>query len=471
MSVVGKTILRNFLFFALVSSMMLIPVNKLSAQSSQNQTEEDWMTNEEYIQKMEEIVEESSGKVEFNVAGHSSQGTEIMSARVGTGNQVLLINSSIHGNEMSGVEALVEIFDYLGTSDDSMAEQIREEVTIVSLPRFNVDGMELPQRQNIYPWEEVVSDNPELEGVEPAWYYTENNTGFDINRDFNADLDYEVKVEDLPGNTLLPGFFITKEAKLLRDLYKDLRDEFDGVEAFVDLHHMGTPKTNKTAEDVSIAIDYPPLGNDPSKYEDYPELDQDKSKRYALAAALGVKEFSSSEELGVSQYIHFEERDFPGQARSAFALNGSATVLFEMPGQQPQYGYDQALVNRVENGLWGIISQMAEGTIDDLNGNDFLKDFPRYWTDNASDMRDVLERYTEENKFENDSDARLLDNHLAALEKFEERENSEKMVKHLEGFKVILDDKKDKELIDKDAYKRLKDDVDLLLDRWKEKLD
>src|SRR5699024_11640163 len=91
----------------------------------------------------------------------------------------------------------------------------------------------------------------------------------------------------------------------------------------------------------SDLVDYPPLGNDPDKYADYPELDQEKSKRYALAAGLGAKEFSEDEEKGISQYIHFEERDFPGQARSAFALNGSATVLFDMPDQQPEYGYDQ----------------------------------------------------------------------------------------------------------------------------------
>src|SRR5690625_254790 len=461
-----KDIWKKLMCVSAIFLLMFIPVSEISAENEQNQAERDWMTNEEFLQKLDEIEESSSGRVEVDVAGHSSQGTEIISARVGTGDQVLLINGSIHGNEKSGGEALVEIFDFLGTSDSSFAQSVRDEITLVAIPRLNVDGLEIPQRQNIFPWDEVVATYPHLEGADPAWNYNERNRGFDINRDFNADLDYEVVAEDLPGNTLEFGFFITKEAQLLRDLYVDLQNEFGEVEAFVDLHHMGTPVTNKTGDEVTIAIDYPPLGaDDSSKYDDYPKLDQDKSKRYSLAAALGVMERSDNEEPGVSQYIHFQERDYPGQARSSFALNGTATVLFEMPGQQPQVGYDQELIDRVENGLWGIISHMADGSIDDLNGDDFLE-LPRYWTDSVTDMRDVLERFTEEGQFENTSDARLLDNQLTALENYEKEENSEKMIKHLQGFKVVLDDQLENELIEREAYNRLNNDTNTLLDRW-----
>lgn len=461
----NQDILKNLMFMAVALFVLLTPVSGISAQA-----ERDWMTNDEFLEKLSKIEANSGGKVHVSVAGHSSQGTDIISARVGTGDQVLLINGSIHGNEKSGGEALVKILDYLGTSNDSFAQSVRDNLTIVAVPRFNVDGLEFPQRQNVYPWEEVVADNPQLEGAEPAWYYNSRNRGFDINRDFNPDLDYQVVPEDLPGNTLLPGFFITSEAKTLRDLYKDLQSEFGKVEAFVDLHHMGTPKLNKSGEDVTIAIDYPPLGNDPNKYADWPELDQDKSKRYALAAALGVKKFSDKEEeAGVSQYVHFQERDYPGQARSAFALNGSATVLFEMPGQQPQFGYDQDLVDRVENGLWGIISHMTDGSMADLNGDDFLTKIPKYWSDDTTDMRDVLERFTNEGQFKNAKDARLLDNHLAALEVFERNDNNEKMVKHLKGLKVLLDNQKENDLIKNEAYNRLNSDTNMLVERWEKK--
>lgn len=456
---------KKLVYLVAILFVMLIPVSEMSAQ-----TEREWMTNDEFLQKLDEIVANSSGRVQADVIGHSRLGNEIISARVGTGDQVILINSSIHGNEKSGGEAIIEILNYLGTSDSPHAQSVRNEVTIVTVPRHNVDGLEIPQRQNIYPWDQVVSDYPHLEGAEPAWYYNQRNEGFDVNRDFHADLNYEVVAEDLPGNTLDFGFFITKESQVLRDLYVELQNEFGVVEAFVDLHHMGTPKLNITGEEVTIAIDPPPLGPDDStKYDDYP-LDRDKSKRYALAAARGVKELSDKEETGVAQYIAFQERDYPGQARTAFALNGSATVLFEMPGQQPQFGYDQDLVDRVENGLWGMINAMADGSIDNLNGDDFAKEIPRYWTDNITDMRDVMGRFTSEGQFENATNARLLDHQLAALEKYEKQENEEKMVKHLTTFKLFLDQQQQAGLIEREAYNRLNSDANLLLDRWKLKL-
>jgi len=453
---------KKIIFSAVVLLVMLIPVSGISAEA-----EEDWMTNEELVERLNEIEEASDGKVELGILGQSSQGTDIPMVRVGTGDQVSIINGQIHGNEFSGPEAIISMLEKLA-DDSAFSQHIRDELTIIFIPRFNMDGAVLTQRQNVFPWEQVVETYPHLEDADPAWYYNSRAQGFDMNRDFNADLDYEVKAEDLPGNTLLPGFFITSESQALRDLYIELRDEFGHVELFVDVHHMGTPVTNKTGEPVTIAIDFPPLGPDDSdKYDDWPLLDQDKSKRYSLAAALGVKELSDEEETGVSQYIHFQERDYPGQARSAFALNGTATVLFEMPGQQPAYGYDQELIDRVENGLWGMITRAADGTIDELNGDDFLTEIPRYWTDNITDMRDVVTgRFTEEGQFENERDARILDNHLAALEIYEEQEDAEKMVKHLNGFKTLLDHQQEQGSIGSEAHRRLSSDADLLLDRW-----
>src|SRR5699024_7634782 len=303
------TILKNIVSFVVMLLVLLIPVSGLSAES---QLEPDWMSNEELVERLNEIEEASAGKVEVGMMGHTSQGTEIPVARVGTGDQVIIINGNIHGNEKSGPEAVISMLETLA-GDSSFAQGIREEVTIVTIPVFNMDGSVLPPRQNVFPLYEVVDTYQQLEGADSAWYYNDRNEGFDNNRDFNPDLNYEVKAEDLPGNTLLPGFFITKEAQALRDLYLELQDEFGHVEAFVDLHHMGTPVTNKTGEPVTIAIDFPPLGpEDSDKYDDWPLLDQDKSKRYSLAAALGVIELSDQEETGVSQYIHFQERDYPG---------------------------------------------------------------------------------------------------------------------------------------------------------------
>ncbi|GAK03905.1 hypothetical protein JCM19037_2266 [Geomicrobium sp. JCM 19037] len=180
------------------------------------------------------------------------------------------------------------------------------------------------QRQNDITWDEVVENHPQLEGAEPAWNYNESRQGFDVNRDFNADLDYVPEAADLPGNTANFGFFLSNESQILRDLYQELQAEFGGVEAYVDLHQMGANNVIEgTDEPVTIALDYPALGPDgnPRYADDYPEWDQDKSRKYALAAANGVNERADGGvEPGLARYVHHSTRDLPGQARHAFAL-------------------------------------------------------------------------------------------------------------------------------------------------------
>jgi hypothetical protein len=135
------------------------------------------------------------------------------------------------------------------------------------------------------------------------------------------------------------------------------------------------------------------LGN--PRYADWPLLDQDKSRSYALAAALGLQGARGSGQCGdvavlrrgVSRYLHQQiadgynfDRDFAGQAWSAFALNGTGTVLFEVRGQSDDWGQKQLgqLVQVVLAGVFGIAERMADESVDTLNRDDFY-DLPKYW--------------------------------------------------------------------------------------------
>jgi hypothetical protein len=168
-----------------------------------------------------------------------------------------------------------------------------------------------------------------------------------------------------------------------------------------DVIKAGLPATggikNVVGQYVTVALDHPPLGSDADgnpQYSEWPLLDQDKSRRFALAAALGLYDHAGGGNAepspffgGVTRYIHNQvsdgyatDRNFAGQARSAFALNGSGTVLFEVRGQQHAWGQKQMglLSQVVLAGLWGIAERMADGSIDELNGDDFYN-LPKYW--------------------------------------------------------------------------------------------
>ena len=518
--------------FALAVTLLAPNAPTAQAQSSPNAncsnlddpSTDGWTNHEQLGVRLAGIEATSDGRVEVDVIGHTHGGLEIYAARVGTGDRVLIVTSEIHGNEKTGTEALLQMLKTLGSSNSPEAQLVRENVTLIALPKFNPDGAEINQRQSVYPWADVMADFG-VANFPRAWYYSNFAQGFDLNRDWNPDLDYELQQSDLPGNTLLPGFFINSNSRALRDLYLDLRDEFGYVEAYVDLHHMGPcnriegalPRlvtieegpamgsyeagsasfgtephhkhgitgdivvvnastgvpsqgcgpligfpegaialadrggcafveiarnaqaagasaliiANNTAANpsnlggsddsitipammisrddgdtikaglpavgrvdtrvgqyVTVALDYAPLGPpDSDKYDDWPLLDQERSRRYSLAAANALHEHAGGGNGeaspffgGVVRYLHFPERDFPGQARSSLELNGTNSVLFEVRGQQHAWGQKQKgmLTQVVLTGLWGIAEAMADGSIDDLDGDDFF-DLPKYW--------------------------------------------------------------------------------------------
>lgn len=358
-----------------------------------------WSNHEQVGQQLAQLERTSGGRVDVQVVGHSPQGRELWAARVGTGDRVLLVTSAIHGNERTGTEALLGILKQLGSSGDARTRSILNEITFVAMPMVNPDGGELNRRMNVRSWDETVADFPPLAGAPRAWYHRLSGDGidlpgYDLNRDFNPDLDYQPRAADLPGRETDAGFFLSPESRAIRDVYVGLRAEKGAVDAYVDLHHMGPCDRLTGGEQdgklISVSLDYPPLGvNDGAAYRAaWPALDQDKSRRYALTVANGIKAHYGSQSplAAVGRYFHPDAREYAGQGRSALALNGTGTVLFEVRGQQDDLGQKLhgMLVQSVRTGVESLISGLADGTVDRVDGDDFF-DLPDYGWDTAAD--------------------------------------------------------------------------------------
>jgi hypothetical protein len=356
-----------------------------------------WTSYAQLGPELEQIEMNSKGRVQVDVVGQTELGRDLYTARVGTGERVLLVQSAVHGNERTGTEALLGILRKLGSGNDPATQRALEGITLVAMPMVNPDGGELNRRTNAISWDEVESRHPQLEGSNPAWYHRLTNggidlPGFDLNRDFNADLDYVPQPEDLPGDPKDAGFYLSPESQTIRDVYVSLQDEFGEVDATVDLHHMGPCDRltggEQDGKHISVSLDYPPLGvGDGAAYEeDWPLLDQDKSRRYALAVADGITDSYGQQSplAAVGRYFHPEDREYAGQGRSAFALNGSATVLFEVRGQSNTFGQKMKgmLVQTVQTGVESLIDSMATGEVDALDGDDFF-DYPDYGWDES----------------------------------------------------------------------------------------
>ncbi|SEA00871.1 Zinc carboxypeptidase [Thalassobacillus cyri] len=342
-----------------------------------------FISHAELSNKLAQIEKSSQGTVDVEVAGYSNQGREIYTATVGTGDKVLLLQSEIHGNEKTGTAALLNLLQSFGSNNSPEIKNILQEVTIVAMPMINPDATELNRRGNDMTWEEVVEDFPQLEGAEPSWnYYTYTNQywdyasqpGFDVNRDFNPDLDYQPQPEDFPANSSQPGWYITPEAQTVRDVYKGLMEEYGKVDVFVDLHHQGEYYVEGSDEKVTLSIsgDFIPHPEsvEGEKYSEYADTyDFDFSKKLNVAAYDALQERGNSPFDNITLYP--QNLDLPGTALGSFALNGSGAVLFEVTGQTQSYGQKKLgqLVKAVELGVYGIIDQVASGDVYEIDAD------------------------------------------------------------------------------------------------------
>jgi predicted deacylase len=377
LTVLCSTLLLSSVF---ASPTMAAPNDKPVQAQSQEYAISGFISHAELSKKLQQIDRSSQGQVNVEVAGYSNLGREIYTATVGSGDKVILVQSEIHGNEKTGTAALLNLLQQLG-SNSPEAKKIREEVTIVAMPMVNPDATELNRRGNDMSWSEVVNDFPQLASASPSWnYYTytnqywdyASNPGFDVNRDFNPDLNYVPKPEDFPSNSSNPGWYITPEAQTVRDVYKGLTSEFGKVDVFVDLHHQGEYFVEGTDDKVTLSIsgDFvpDPDSEEGAKYREYADTyDGDFSKQ------LNVSVYNALQERGDSPFdnitLYPQGLDLPGTALGSFALNGSGAVLFEVTGQTQSYGQKEKgrLIKAVEIGLYGIIDGVTSGNVYEIN--------------------------------------------------------------------------------------------------------
>ncbi|SFP29606.1 Zinc carboxypeptidase [Amycolatopsis arida] len=333
--------------------------------------------------ELDRIERVSGGTVDVEQVGRSNRGREIWSARVGTGRKAVLITSEIHGNEKTGTDAILDLLSWLGTSESAKAKRWREALTIVAIPKMNPDGAELDRRGNDLTWQEVTARYPQLRGSQPAWnYYTgtrqgddySTRPGFDVNRDYNPDLTYTPRREDFPGSSDQPGWYITPESKVVRDVYRGLAAEFGEVDTYVDLHHQGACYVMPDDPDEFVTLSISgKFVSDPATtpgLEKYaPKYDLDYSKRLNVAVYNALQGKANDRPIFGNVTLYPQDLHLPGTGLGSFALNGSGTVLFEVRGQTQSLGqkYRAVLTRAVYIGLDGMLSAVASGRVNQLD--------------------------------------------------------------------------------------------------------
>ncbi|QQK74795.1 glycoside hydrolase family 3 protein [Salicibibacter cibarius] len=89
-----------------------------------------------------------------------------------------------------------------------------------------------------------------------------------------------------------------------------------------------------------------------------------------------------------------------------------------------------------------------------------------YLPNDAFDIEQLVEQYERKDAFENEEAVRHLQTHLTAVHHYENEEEAEKAITHMEGFKDLLDEQEDNTLISEEAYEDLQKQADALLEEW-----
>lgn len=359
---------RTLGFVATAVPATAIPENAHCGTEASGSGANGFVNHAQLTSTLERLERTTQGRVDVEVIGQSNQGRDIYSARVGHGDTVMLVESQIHGNENHGTEALLQLLGEWGGNTPA-AQALREAVTIVAVPRLNVDGGERQSRQNQMTWDEVVADFPQLAGARPAWNYNSRVGGFDVNRDFNPNLDYVPQASDFPGNSADTGWYITPESQTVRDLYRGLEKEFGTVDYFVDLHNQWSCYAVEGTGQLSPLSISGRFITNPSEFGDWPKFDYDASRRANLAVYNALQGQGQSGFGNITLYP--QDTNLPGTALGSFALRGSATVLFETSSQTQYDGMKRngMLTRQVKVGLGGLVDAVADGSIDSLDPN------------------------------------------------------------------------------------------------------
>lgn len=85
----------------------------------------------------------------------------------------------------------------------------------------------------------------------------------------------------------------------------------------------------------------------------------------------------------------------------------------------------------------------------------------------ANEIKESVEQFDEQGEFESKQSVRALTIHLTAVHHYENEEKVDKVIKHMESFKLLLDHQKSNNEISDRAYNILKYNADELLQKWK----
>ena len=300
------------------------------------------------LHALQQSVATSQGAATFHYAPWTSNtGRGVPYVVIGTGPTAALIIAQQHGDEMETSDSAIALIRTLASSS-AEAQRIRSALTVVVVPRVNVDGFdgENPDGTPITsttgrtpPWRENYDPRFTVNPL-PAFYA--RGRGFDINRYHAFRPECPLDNPNFPNFTTVAGVTSCEqpgpdnldptlgnpvpEAKNIRWL----NDQFRPVMA-LDMHHQGTRVHDGKMITASTLWPTAVLTAERLQTVDGTALARfnqgvDMAKRVVVIIAQTLAQYPYA---GLSRYPGGTE---PGISRNAYGLLGSGSVLLELRG-------------------------------------------------------------------------------------------------------------------------------------------
>ena len=284
----------------------------------------------------------------------SNTGREIPVVTIGDGPTSLMFIANQHGNEYVVSEGMVEVVRSM-SGGSKRARALRDALTVTIVPRVNVDGFDADVTDlsgDTTPWRQNFDTSC------PAFCeFYEEGRGYDINRYHS----YGESAYDHPYEPGADEDNPVPEAIAMRLLWDERQPEL-----VVDFHHQGT-YVDEDGRMITGSIMWPNAEAEAARLgisDEFADVVTD-SKRAASEMLLAL------EPKGYANITRYPSTPFPGIARNAYGLLGSASVLFEARGgigsasngyitEQTVVAADAVLDSAADGSLWTASTAPAD---------------------------------------------------------------------------------------------------------------
>ncbi|MBY7144675.1 hypothetical protein KFZ56_16775 [Virgibacillus sp. NKC19-3] len=465
-----------------------------------------WTVPSEEAAFLEKIAAESE-RVTYTEEGTSIEGRPIHLVRVGypeplsdeeiANGRNILIQGTPHGNEPAGQEMALQLLrDLAFTDDPELLEQMRE-TTILFMPTPNPDGREANQRGN-----SLGIDNnrdhlnlatPEIQIVAEVMNQFQPDITIDAHerpsgaspememvwpRNLNIDQSLQALSKEMVQDYLMPD---VEEAGFTTGIYGSPNSSTNGNERVLSnmlglRHGLGliTESAGRAKPEARVEMQ---METALSVMRFYRERLDDVVEAVTDAPDRRARDGANQEPFYLDGADNREPPEWAvlDPAACGYLINTSQAEelrrhidLFSLQTEQVS---ENGILVTMNQPMMTVVPFLLDeqAKYNELDGlplddcSDPSEVEPPLGEPSLANLQILVDRFEEDGEFANDEAARSVNLHLTAISQFEEQDETEKVIKHLESLLELLDHQSENDLITAEAYNLIEPQADSYL--------